>query len=85
VATRRPDTLIVNQTFLGGWRRVDRKAPLFDRAGRLATEVLPEDGSVRLEYRPRLLLPGALLSAAGALVALGLLAWSRARGSPRPK
>jgi len=72
VRAARPATLVVNQTWLPGWRRVDREAPVFAVARRVATRVGPGEQRVRLVYRPRLLDAGIALSLA---TLAGCAAW----------
>ena len=72
VRTAVPDLLVVNQRFDPGWRSADGR-PVLPWRGLLAVGVKPGDRAVTLFYRPRLFVPGLLLSAAG-LLATALVA-----------
>lgn len=73
VAAEAPDLLVVNQTYLEGWRRLDQPGEVIDHGNRLATPVAPGDRRVLLAFRPRTLPWGIGLSAAGLLLAVGLI------------
>jgi len=71
-----PDQLVVNQTFHPGWRRAGGGEPCVARDGLLALPLAAGAHELELEYAPRSIPAGALLS----LLALAALAlWARAR------
>jgi hypothetical protein len=81
------ELLVVNQTYLAGWRRAGRPAAVVDHGGRLATPVGLEDHRVVLTFRPATLPWGLAASALGLLLAGGAVAAERRRSrrsSPPP-
>jgi len=70
------DTLVVNQTFFPGWRRADSGEPCVARDGLIALPLVAGDHELELEYAPRTIPAGALLTLL-ALIAVAI--WARAR------
>ena len=79
VRAERPTNLVVNQTYVPGWTRRDRDAPVGGVERRIVTPVGLEDSRVRLVYRPRTLTLGIALSSAALLVLYGVTVGKRLR------
>ena len=81
VRVERPAELVINQTFVRGWRRADRSEEVRAVEGRIATPVRPEDRRVRLVYRPESLTTGMVLSGLSLLLLTAFVVGKRLRSS----
>lgn len=70
VRLEREGRIVFNQNFAPGWRSASGN--VVSDAGRLAVDLPVGTHHVELVYRPRTLVPGALLSSLGLLLALGV-------------
>ncbi len=77
----RPAELVINQTFVRGWRRVDRPEEVRGLERRIATPIRPEDREVRLLYRPASLTSGMVLSGLSLLLLAAIVVGKRLRNS----
>ncbi len=77
----RPTELVINQTFVPGWRRVDRPEEVRGLERRIATPIRPGDREVRLLYRPASLTSGMVLSGLSLLLLAAIVVGKRLRNS----